>query len=150
MDKKIDIDVLKSILREHLEAQQQAAILKEINNILTEEEEEKLKEQGEKPPKVPKKSVIILTSLPDGVTEKDLEHLAGFITEIPEDARTKDLKGQLLEVKNAYNQTKKAKKNPANTLGELFEAAGGKLFKENGVQKKPKGPLEFIFCPNRA
>jgi hypothetical protein len=93
--------------------------------------------------------VVILTSLPPEFPEKELENLAGFITEIAVDQRTQDLKEGIANVMSAYSHSKKAKKAPANSLGELFEIAPAKLFKEEGILKKPKGPLEFVFKPNR-
>jgi hypothetical protein len=146
----IDIDILKSILRKHLDLPQQAAILKEINEV-TAEEEKGDGEKGEKEEtlKIPKKSVVIITALPSGIEPKMLEDMVGFITEIPEDLNTKVVPGKIREIKMAFNESKKGKKNPAESLGELFEAAPTKLFKEFTIQKKPKGPLEFVFAPNR-
>jgi methyl coenzyme M reductase subunit C-like uncharacterized protein (methanogenesis marker protein 7) len=150
MDKKIDIDTLKAILRDHLEDTQQAQILRDINEVLNEEASEKQKTQAEKPPAIPKKQVVIITALPEGVSPKVLEEFAGFITEIPEEEPTQGLKFKINDVRETYKVTRKAKKNPADCLADLFEVAGAKLFKENGILKKPKGPLEFIFVANRA
>jgi len=147
MNEKIDLDILKSIFRDHLEDEKQAELLREINKALIEEEQEKNK--TEKPPKIPQKTVIILTSLPSGFDEKELENLAGFVTEIPEETPTRDIRSSIDDVRSEYNNSRKAKKNPAHSLGDLFELAPAKLFKENGVTKKPKGPAEFVFCPNR-
>jgi hypothetical protein len=147
MDKKIDLDTLNSILRDHLEDQKHAEILREINNALADEEKDG--EKKEKDPPIPKKAVVILTALPEGLDPKNVEDMAGFITEIPEEAPTKDMKFKLSDVGQSYAATRKAKKNPADSLGELFELASGKLFKESGILKKPKGPLEFVFVPNR-
>jgi hypothetical protein len=149
MDAKIDLDSLKSILRDNLDVPQQATILREINRLLQEEAEEKAKEEEEKPPKIPKKAVIVLTSLPHGVNERDLEEISGFYTEINEDKPTRDVQAGVSAIRNAYNSSRKAKKNPAQSTGELFELAPAKLFKEEGIQKKPKGPLEFVYVPNR-
>jgi hypothetical protein len=147
MEKKIDISTLKSVLQDHLEDSQQAEILREIANILAQEEEQK----KEKLPPIPKKSIIIITGGPDEIVKnpKLLEDLAGFITEIPEEDHTKDLKYKLMEAKRDYQSSKKARKAPAESLGELFELAPTKIFKNNGILKKPKGPLEFIFVANR-
>lgn len=146
---KIELDILKSILRDHLDENKQVEILRDINKTLTEEEQERLANQEEKPPKVEKKTVMILTSMPHGFERKDLEALSGFITEIPVEDETSSIKASLRDVAEAYKATKKSKKNPANSLGDLFEVAPLKLFKETGILKKPKGPVEFIYCPNR-
>lgn len=149
MDKKIDIETLKAILRDHVEDSLQANILRDINQILNEEAEEKAKETEEKTPKVNKKTVVILTALPEGLNEKEVEDLVGFITEIPEDDRTGDLKYKINDTMESYKVSRKAKKNPADSLGDLFELAPTKMFKENAVFKKPKGPIEFTFIRNR-
>ncbi len=149
MDKKIDIETLKAILRDHVEDTLQANILRDINQILNEEAEEKAKESEEKPPKVPKKTVVILTALPEGVKEKDVSDFVGFITEIAEDDRTGDLKYKINDTMETYKTSRKAQKNPADSLGDLFEIAPTKMFKENGIFKKPKGPVEFTHIKNR-
>jgi hypothetical protein len=149
MDKKIDIETLKAILRDHVEDSQQASILRDINQILNEEAEEKAKEAEEKPPKVVKKTVVILTALPEGLNEKEVTDLVGFITEIPEEERTGDLKYKINDTMQTYKVSKKSQKNPAESLGDLFELAPTKMFKENAILKKPKGPVEFTFVRNR-
>jgi len=147
MDKKIDLPTLKAVLQDHLEDSQQARILQEIANILAEEE----KEKKEKLPPIPKKSIVVITGGPDELVNnpKLLEDLSGYITEIPEEDRSKDIKYKILEVKRDYDTSRKAKKNPAQSFGELFEVAPTRLFKNNSILKKPKGPLEFIFTGNR-
>lgn len=149
MDKKIDIDTLKAILRDHVEDSLQANILRDINQVLNEEAEVKAKESEEKPPKVAKKTVMILTALPEGLEEKNVEDLVGFVTEIAEDDRTRDIKYKLNDAFETYKVSRKAKKNPAHSLGELFEVAPNKLFKENAIYKKPKGPVEFVYVRNK-
>ena len=144
MNHNIERDILRGILRDHLDTQKQAEILNDINNALAEE-----KETEEKPPKIEKKQVVIITGMPPGFEEKDVENLAGFITEIPAENPTRDIKYSLRETAETYKTTRKAKKNPADCLAELFELAPAALFKENGILKKPKGPLEFVSCPNR-
>jgi len=146
MEKKIDIETLKEILQEHLEDTTQAEILKEINKALLEKEEIKDKEKKEK---VEKKGVVILTTLPQGVERKDLENLTGFFTEIPEEDHPTSLHEKIASVKAAYNLSRKAKKNPAETLGDLFELAPAKILKEVGILKKPKGTVRFLHITNQ-
>jgi hypothetical protein len=149
MDKKIDLPTLKAVLQDHLEDEQQARILKEIASILAEEEKEK--EKKEKLPPIPKKPVVIITGGPEEIMKnpKILSELAGFITEIAEEDRALDIKYKLLDAKRDYDSSRKAKKSPAQSFGELFEVAPTKIFKNNGILKKPKGPLEFIFTNNK-
>lgn len=147
MDKKIDLPTLKAVLQDHLEDDKQAQILKEIAKILAQEEEGK----KEKLPPIPKKAVVIITGGPKEIMDnpKLLSDLAGFITEIPEEDRTADIKYKLLDCKKDYDTSRKAKKSPAHSFGELFEVAATRIFKNNGILKKPKGPLEFIFTNNK-
>lgn len=148
----IDIGILSEILRGHLAPEQKAEIMKEINKAMKEEEEvldgEKEETEKDKPAKVVKKQVIIFTALPEKFTEEDLEGLAGFVTTIPEETPIRELKGMVKESRAVYSNSKKAKKNPADSLGELFEIAPLSAFKEAGILKKPQGPLEFTYCPN--
>jgi hypothetical protein len=93
--------------------------------------------------------VVILTAFPRGLEEKDLEDFSGFITEIPGEMPTRDIKQSIRDTAQTYKTTRKAQKNPADSLGDLFELAATAIFKENGILKKPKGPLEFVYCSNR-
>ena len=145
----IDLGILVEILSSNVNQQQKEEILKEINEALKEEEEAKTSNE-DKPPKIPKKTVIVLTSVPEGFDPQKIEDIVGFITEIPEDDQTSHLRTKFHEAKQIYNDSKKAKKNPAESLGELFEFAPLKTFKEAGVLKKPKGPIEFYFQKNRS
>lgn len=145
MNDKIELDILRGILSDHLDQNKQAEILRDINEALQEEEEAK----PEKPPKIEKKMVVVLTALPRGLDEKDLEDFAGFITEMAAEIPTREIKNGIRDTAQTYKTTRKAKKNPADSLGDLFELAPTAIFKENGILKKPKGPLEFVHCPNR-
>jgi hypothetical protein len=147
----IELGSLVQILGDHLDGAKKKAILEDIKKLLDEEAQSKQEENNkEKPPKIPKKKVVILTSIPDGITEKQIEDFTGFITEIAEDEPTRELKSAVRKVKQDYQGTRKALKKPADSLSELFENAGGPLFKEHGIYKKPAGPLEFIYLPNRS
>lgn len=156
--KAIDIEILKSVLREHLPDTQQAAILKDVQRIIKEQNPEEdpyqttteNSENGEKEklPRIPKKQVVLITGLPENISKKDIEELAGFFLEVPEDTRSKDIPYKLKDVLSTYQCSKKASKQPAECLADLFELAPTKMFKENEIPKKPKGPIEFVFCPN--
>jgi len=146
MDKKIDLDTLKEILRDHVEDTTQAQILKEINQVLIEKEEVKEKD---KPEKIEKKSIVILTSLPTGTNPKDLESVTGFYTEIPLEDHIGNTAEKLKNAQSTYHQSKKGKKNPAKTIGDLLEFASSKTLKGEGIHKKPKGALEFVYIPNK-
>jgi hypothetical protein len=147
MEKKVDLETLRAVLRDHVEDSKQAQILAEINQILIEETEVK----KEKAPPIPKKQIVVITGGPeDWVQNKKLfEDLSGFITEIPEETHTGSLQEKIQNAKRDYSYSKKSKKNPAYSLGELFELAPTKMFKDNGILKKPKGPLEFIYIGNK-
>ena len=148
MEKKIDLDTLKEILRDHLEDSTQAEILKEINQALLQQEQEEVKEKTKNPP-IEKKGIVILSSLPQNLDRKDLEQISGFFTEIPTEDHISSLREKIQGVHAAYQQSKKSKKCPANTLGDLMEFAPAKLLKEVGILKKPKGSLQFFHLPNQ-
>jgi hypothetical protein len=153
----IDMSLLIEILNDHLDPHKKTEVLQAINRSLKEEEAENNAagegaetgdEPKEKAPKIPKKAVVFITGMPDSMDPKDLEELSGFVTWIAESEPARHVLGALKETKADYNGTKKAKKNPAKTIGELCEIAPLKLFKEHGIYKKPEGPLEFIRVPN--
>lgn len=144
----IDIYTLKNILRSRVDEETHEKILKDIQKTLEEEEqaqkEEKEETEEPAPPKVPKKLVVLVTGLPESISEKSISEIGGFICEIPEDEPASSIPEKLQEVASEYACTKKAKKNPANSTGELWEVAPAKLFKNYGLTKKSKGAVEFF------
>lgn len=146
MEKKIDLETLKEILRDHVADDTQAEILKEVSLVLNKKEEEKTQTEKEK---IQKKGVVILTALPSHLDRQSLSELPGFFTEIPLEDSVPGLQDKINDIKAAYSLSRKAKKNPAHTVGELLELAPSKLLKEYGVLKKPKETLQFTYIANK-
>jgi hypothetical protein len=146
MEKKIDLETLKEILRDHVTDDTQADILKEVSLALNKKEVEKTATEKEK---IQKKGVVILTSLPEHLSRQSLTEIPGFFTEIPLEDSIPSLQDKINDVKAAYSLSRKAKKNPAHTVGELLELASAKLLKEYGILKKPKETLQFTYIPNK-
>jgi hypothetical protein len=145
--KHIDLDTLKTILRDHVDDQKQAEILQDIQATIQEEETET---KTDKPPKIEKKTIVIVTAQPEGTGPQAIQTMAGFATEVAASTSPAEVKTGLSEALMEFNESKKGRKNPAKTLGELFEEAPARILKNNGILKKPKEPAEFVWCPNRA
>lgn len=146
MDRKIDIATLKEILREFVEDKTQIEILKEIDQALNKQSETDAPLPKEK---VLKKGIVIITSLPQGVTQDDLHDITGFFTEIPLEDPLCSVAQKLEDIKASYRSSKKAKKNPVQTLGELLELAPQKMLKEYGILKKPQESIQIIHLSNK-
>lgn len=149
----IDIDSLKSILRDHLPIEDQAKILKDIEKTIEDDHSAQDgapgEEAKEKLPKVPKKMVVLVTAPPLSPSDKDVSESAGFICEILEETSTREIPHMLREISETYKSSRKAKKNPAESIGDLWELAPNKLFKEYGLTKKSKSSVEFFLAAPR-
>lgn len=145
----IDIDTLKAILRERVDIDTQAKILKDLEEIFEKPEEPIGEEEEPEPPlpKVPKKLIALVTGLPPGVSIKSISEIGGFICEIPEDEGADTIPEKLENIASEFACTPKARKHPANTPAELWEVASAKLFKSYGITKKSKSAVEFFAVP---
>jgi len=158
-EESVEIDTLRSILRDHVPDETREKILNDILKAKKEELKEKHDEeevengeedspQKEKKPRIPKKLVAIITGSEKKLTKQEVENFSGFIIELPEETNPKEIPHLLKEVKQDYDLTKKSSKNPAESLGTLWENAPPKLFKEHSLTKKSKSAVEFILIQN--
>jgi hypothetical protein len=152
----IDIVSLKAILRDHLPLDKQAEILKEVEATIAEEtsaqaQEKEGGENPEKPPKIPKKLVVIVTALPEDSSDnrKATSEMSGFIAEIPEETPAQSLQEKLEAIATEYRGSRKAQKAPVECLGDLWELAPAKAFKNELIGRKSKTAVEFTFIRNK-
>lgn len=167
---QIDLTTLKNILSDHLRIEDQAKILKDIEKTVKSEDEEsktagavsseetenqdedeqedQQEEEPPKPPKAKKKLIIILTATPPNTSAEELNNLPAFIAEIPEETSAREIPQMLKEISMTYAETRKAKKNPLKSVGELWTGAPAKLFKAVGLGKKSKEVVEVHYIGN--
>ena len=143
----IDIHTLRGILKDTLKESDAQTVLEEIAKKLVDDQKAAEGEE-EAPPKPKKKTVVLVTGLPQGTSAKDISELPGFVLDMPEDESASEIPGKLLEIAACYAQTRKAKKLPSKTVGELWENAPASLWKQQGIAKKSKTIVEFFFADN--
>ncbi len=140
---KIDIAKVADILRQNqLEPAVMRRILEQMNKIT----EEAAANEDEKPP-AQKKQFVILVSDPDGQMPE--QELAGWVLQIPEDASPLSLQERVHKAAYDFNATRRGRKLPAETMGEVFETVPAKNFKEVEVWVKTKTPVLVMSTDNK-
>ena len=76
-------------------------------------------------------------SLP--ITERPI-----FFTKIEAESDHNEIPLLLSKVKEEYNKTKKGRKQPAETIGDLLSFAPRKIFKEVGVKMPGQEPMTLV------
>ena len=90
------------------------------------------------------KYVIVVNQEPGEITADSL----GWILQIDEEMRVDEVIPALEKQVDNYASSKKAKKNPASSIGESFDIIPAKDFKEDGILIKTKNPVNLVFIPN--
>ena len=101
-------------------------------------------EQEPKGPKTPKEYVILISDT-EGVINTDL---VGWPIQIEEGGDPSTILDKISTAAAQFNNTKKGKKAPLDSIGEAIEV-GGKFFKENAVWSKTKVPVRVIVTNNQ-
>lgn len=140
MPKKVDLDVLQSILRRNqLEMRQIAEIMEDVNRVLQEEAE-----QPKEPPV--KKQFVMLLSDPEN---KLAEDMTGWVFQLPEDTPPPSVLEKLAEANQAYSQTPKGRRMPPETVGEACEALPPKICRESQLWIKTREPVWVVRTNNK-
>ena len=150
----LDLDVVSEILLENLSEEQAYPIIDALKNRAKQaaeangEREDSKGEggggEGKNKEKVPKKWVILITK--ESLDEKEP---VGFVLQIPEQLPAKEIGPRLRETADEYNGTKKGRKNPVRSIGELFQYLGPKYFIAGRLWKKTKEAAEVVILSNR-
>ncbi|MDR1497576.1 MAG: hypothetical protein LBS59_04090 [Puniceicoccales bacterium] len=112
-------------------------------------EELKERQEAAKEDKIPavKKQYISIISDPEGKFED--ENLTGWVVQIPEDESPYEAPEKLLRAAYEYNATKKGRKIPALTIGEVCESVPAAILKEQNIWVKTKGAITFLSIANQ-
>jgi hypothetical protein len=152
----LDLDVVSEILLENLSEEQAYPIINALKNRAKQaaeangEREDSEGQSGsenetkEKKEKVPKKWVILITK--ESLDEKEP---VGFVLQIPEQLPAKEIGPRLRETADEYNGTKKGRKNPVRSIGEIFQYVAPKYFTAGRLWKKTKEAAEVVILSNR-
>ena len=118
-------------------------LLKDIEQLAAQEAEE---EKANRAPTVKKQFVILLSD--PNATLPDVEYV-GWVAQIPEDDDTALTLERIQRAGYEYNTSKKGRKYPCKTIGEICEAVGPRLMKEQDVAVKTKIPVRVVVTDNR-
>lgn len=94
----------------------------------------------------PRKPFVLLVSDPNGVIPEGIE-LTGWALQVEEDKGILTIPESLQTIAHNFNASPKGEKLPAETIGDVFDAASGKLFTEEGITRKNRMPV-FVLTTN--
>lgn len=137
-------DIQSSLKQAGVEDKKIREVLENLNAIVQEQKDDKESEKGPK-----SKNQFIAYVMDDGsLTGKDL---VGFVVQVAEDVPVSSVKDRIYDAARSFNGTRKGRKFPATTMGDLFENVKGKHWKDEKGSKvtvKTKHPIQIIPVPN--
>ena len=138
MKKKVKIeDVEFALTKNQIDANKAKQVIDDLAAALNVEEEPK---EVKNP-----KEYVILISDPNGIINTNL---VGWPIQIEEGEDPATIIDKISTAAAQFNNTKKGKKAPLDSIGEAIEV-GGKFFKENSVWSKTKVPVRVIATNNQ-
>lgn len=138
---KVDLDLVKMVLqRNELEVTQVAQIIEDINGELAAQVDEE-----EKPPPVKKQFVMVVS---DPEEKLEGQHFVGWVLQIPEDDSPYVVNERLIRSAYEYNQSKKGRRLPVKTIGEVCEHVPARIAKEQNLWIKTKEPILLVRSDN--
>ncbi len=139
---KVEIDIIKQVLkRSSLDEKVIANILRDLQSAVQDTE---ANEEEKKP--IIKKQYVVLLADEEGKLAK--EEWMGWIVQVPENEPLQSAVEKVVRVGKAFNLTKKGRKFPVKTIGEVCESVSGRIFNENKVWLKTKEPILIIPLKN--
>lgn len=127
---KVTLEQLEMTLAQHdVDMPKRLAILNDLEKSIQEEKENK-------EPRKNKKATIVLVQPGADILYYPLK--------VKSDFDLAQLEQSLLNVRVAFNNTKKGQKDPARSHVETFELAKAKQYKEEGLQLLSKEPLVIV------
>ena len=140
---KIDLEVVKRILKR---ADLESAVMSEILGELQSAVADTASGDGEPKAAPEKKQFIIVVADNDGLlTDKEL---VGWVLQLPEEENMLSVSEKLLKTAKAFNLSKRGRKHPVETLGELCEYVPSRIFKEQKLYLKTKAPVLVVPMTN--
>jgi hypothetical protein len=133
---KVDLELVKMVLtRNDVETRLVADIIKEIQQESAAETDE------EKEPAVKKQYVVVVY---DPAGELEGMELTGSIVQIPEDESVYTAVERLHRAGYEFNTTKKGRRMPVKTVGEVCEHVPARIAKEQKIWIKHKEPCFLL------
>ena len=133
---KVDIELVKMVLtRNEVDTRLVADIIKEI------QEETKTDDDEEKEPVVKKQYVVVVY---DPENELEGKEFTGSIVQIPEDESVYTAVEKLHRAGYEFNTTKKGRRMPVKTVGEVCENVPARIAKEQKIWIKHKEPCFLL------
>ena len=140
MAAKVDFTTVEKVLRQNIEEENT------VHRILKQLQEENPEEEKEKPPRV-KRQFVIMVSDPEGhIPEKDF---VGWVLQIPEDDSPATTEERLRKSAYDFNASPRGRKLPVMSIGETCENVTAKFFKEYKVDVKTKVPVQVLVTDNQ-
>lgn len=138
---KVEVSIVAETLKKHRDITPTTLreIIEELNEIIQPADDDV------KPPKA-KQQYVALIADATGAIKTDL---TGWVVQIPEDASPASLLDRVMAAAHDFNSSKKGRLLPVKTVGEAFESAGRKWFKNQGVAVKTKLPIYFLRTTNQ-
>jgi hypothetical protein len=119
-----------------------AKVLKEIQAAAAEEKEERAAAKG---PKL-KNAFSVLLNDPENVLQG--RSFSGWIVQMPEETPQALALDKARAAGHAFNQSKKGRKNPVKTLGEVFADCPRKFWKtDTDTKTVPKTKVQILIQP---
>lgn len=116
-----------------------------IRSVLADLAEQLEMNASEKTPRQKKELMVIASDYGEG--NEDTPPV-GWVVQVAEGRVHPEVVADVVSVANDFNETKKGKKFPVETLGDTFEAVPARFFKERGISVKTKIPLVIHKFPN--
>ena len=140
---KIDLEVVKRILkRADLESSVMSEILGELQSAVADAASE-----ADEPKVAPEKKqfIIVVVDNEGLLTDKEM---VGWVLQLPEEDDMTSVSEKLLKTAKSFNLSKKGRKHPVETLGELCEYVPSRIFKEQKLSLKTKVPVLVVPMAN--
>lgn len=119
-----------------------AKTVKDLNQAAKEEKEERAAEKG---PKL-KNAMTVLLNDPENVLQG--RSFSGWIVQMTEETPQALALDKARAAGHAFNQSRKGRKHPVKSLGEVFEGVGRKYWKtETDTKTVPKTKVQILIQP---
>ena len=133
---KIDIELVKMVLtRNELETRLVAGIIQEL-------QQENAADADDEKEKPVKKQWVVVVYDPEG--ELEGKEFTGTVVQIPEDESVYTAVERLHRAGYEFNTTKKGRRMPVKTVGEVCEHVPARIAKEQGIWIKHREPCFLL------
>jgi hypothetical protein len=136
---KIELDLIKQVLKKSaIDAGLIANILRDLQTAAS----QVTPADGEEKPPVVKKRYVVLLADEEGKLSGS--EWMGWVVQIPEDEPMQNAAERVAKAGRAYNLTKKGRKTPVETIGEVCESVPRRIFNELKTWIKTKEPVLIL------